>query len=212
MGLRLELVPLTECDARELGADASRVYVTNARRLDADFPNLRNSYSSPTQAADTIRRRQEGMLAEPGFVVHAVMLGWTAEAEGEADLEVRFAGMASHNPSEVPEVNGTTDTDEPGVHFASWLDMHRPQQLKGVGVPLMRARIDSLAADPGSVGRPWTLILPSNHASLKVWEHAGYRGGGYEKTGTPDLYPSVLDDGKRRQLFIARFTLEQLRV
>lgn len=210
MGLSVELVPLTDCSPRKLAVAASRVVNTNLDRLRIDFPHLADLYCSPQKAEETIKRRQRQMRYEGAFTVCAVRLGWQADSDSEDSLPMRFVGMTSHNPSDIPAAKGHSLTGKPGVHVAMWLDKHRPPQLKHAGVAITSARIDHLVANSHTEGRPWALILPTNTASRTNWEHTGYKGGGFATDGVERVYPS-LDSHHERLLYVARFTLEQLR-
>lgn len=211
MGLQIELVPFTELDPREFGREISATYKRNRHNLQFDFPGLARLYGSPRRAADTIRTRQDQMGEGTGFAAHAVMLGRQPDSEGEEDLPLRFAGITSRVPCDIPSANGRPSTNEPGLKLAAWLDSGRPRQLRKVGPSLMRVRIDKMVEDTTAHGRPWTLIRPENGPSVNTWIYEGYRGGGFESVGEPGPYPSVLNDGRERQLYVARFTLEQLR-
>jgi len=210
MGLRVELEPLTECKPNQRGPIISRLYNANAPRLRTDFPHLGELYGTPKDAIETIKNRQAQMHQELGFTVCTVVLGWEPDNDREQSLPMRIAGMASHNPHDLPAAKGERLPGKPGLHLAMWLDINRPPQLKRAGVAIMHARIDHMVDNPATEGRPWTVILPSNTASRRVWEHNGYKGGGYEMSGPPKIYPSI-DIKKERILYVARFTLDELR-
>ena len=123
---------------------------------------------------------------------------------------MRFVGMTSHNPSDIPAAKGERLTGKPGLHVAMWLDKHRPARLKHAGVAITAARIDHMVDNQHTEGRPWALILPTNTASRANWEYPDYRGGGFATDGVERVYPSF-DTSNPRLLYVARFTLDQLR-
>jgi hypothetical protein len=210
MGLIVELEPLTECSAAQRATKISAMYNANASRLKADFSALDGLYNSPNVAKRTILNRQAQMKREGAFAVYTVFLGWEPDNEGERSFPMRISGMATQNPHDVPAAKGERLTGRPGLHLAMWLDKNRPPILKQAGIAVMHARIRAMVDNPATEGRPWTLILPTNVASRRAWEHDGYVGGGYETDGTPKVYPSI-DRLNERLLYVARFTLDELR-
>lgn len=204
MGLVLEVTPVTDHDPRELAYDAHEVVTHNAPVLAKDFIELPERYRTYGLAARALRNAQQRMRRERGTQVLVVRAGYQADTPDGETLETRFIGMATSRFSRVP------DNDEPGMHFSMWLDSRRPALLRRIGPALMERRMAYTYHNPHAIGRVWTIIRPSNRPSVKTWVHP-YNWGGFEARGTPRRYTEKIDDRWRRQLYVARVTLEDLR-
>jgi hypothetical protein len=196
----LALRSFTEFDSTVLGGALSHIATKPANRvLRRDFPAILRLYGNPVTARETVKTRQ-ATIRNGTFDALAVMAGRSAD-------DAQVIGVTTFTMLETPGKRGLAP------NLAIWLDLARDPEFRKIGVALMELRMERLIDDLRFSGRPWTVIRPDNTASTTVWRspYDAYGWKGFAPIGTPKRYPSVDGLWRKRQLFICKKSLEELR-
>jgi len=201
VSLYMELRPFTEFSANLLGDQLCAIVSKPANHslLPEEFPSILSFYGTRAEAVRTVVSRQRSMQQEPGYEACAVLMGFTKTT-------ARITGVTTSNQCELPLRNLGY-----GPNMAIWLDQARETPWRNIGTALMEMRMKRLLANPHFQGRAWTIIRPTNKASLRVWHYGGYHWGGFEPRGEPRNFARVDGIAAERQLFTSFETLERMR-
>src|SRR5688572_24231234 len=215
MATKVELIPFTQYEDSEGLALKFTSILTKAQNrnvLRRDFPKLYPShggdiFDSEFACVNEMRRQ---MGQKIGFGALAISM-----SDEERGLQPTIMGRALYK--QFNDLSIGTGKPLTGPHMRMWLDQTRTHEFGPQGITILRARLDYLANkcdDPNIKGTPWSLIRPDAIRPAAIWSGSYYGlEQGFAKVGNPRDWERVAGDRvtERRQLYIARFTLEDVR-
>lgn len=201
----VELRPITVMEQNPLASKLWVMIYRNKKRLQLDFPQIVNKrYATLAAARKSVANNVSAMLTSPErFGAYVPIID--DQERGLVSYLVNTLYMRS-----LPFV-WRKYAIVTGPLLAGWLDDWGRSNYEREILPVLLQKGEQILADQTTVqGHPYTFVRPGHTYVRRIIETTSYFGG-FIATGSPRYYSHVDGVRVRRQLYIARLPLAELR-